>query len=160
MAESKSMRYSVQVLGAIVVVAFLVVWLGVPTFNKWRADRLVDELCAKDGGINIYETVELPQERFNNLGQVNLPTEENVKDSVDYFQSCKSSNIEGDRNMEPVSRLAIWKTNCQVIRTADKKVIAELIMFTRRGGDPVGPWHPSSHICPRNSNWKSVFVKQ
>jgi hypothetical protein len=53
----------------VVIVLFFILWQGVPAFNIWQADNLVDELCAKDGGVKVYETVILPKERFNEWGQ-------------------------------------------------------------------------------------------
>jgi hypothetical protein len=51
------------------IVLFFLFWQGLPAYNIWQADKLVDELCAKDGGIKVYETVTLPKERFNQWGQ-------------------------------------------------------------------------------------------
>jgi len=38
---------------------------GCTTPSQWIADAQVDELCTKDGGIKVYETVTLPKERFS-----------------------------------------------------------------------------------------------
>lgn len=37
--------------------------------EKARLDAQVKELCAKDGGIKVYETVKLPADRFNQWGR-------------------------------------------------------------------------------------------
>ena len=36
--------------------------------EKARLDREVDRLCAIDGGIRVYETVQLPSDKFNKWG--------------------------------------------------------------------------------------------
>ena len=38
--------------------------------EKARLDQQVKELCAKDGGIKVYETVKLPADRFDQWGMV------------------------------------------------------------------------------------------
>lgn len=45
-------------------------WLAVG--EKWQADRQVRELCAKDGGVRVYETVRLPLSRFDKWGNVGI----------------------------------------------------------------------------------------
>src|SRR5690242_9906847 len=32
-------------------------WWGIPALLVWKADRLVDDLCAANGGFNVYEPV-------------------------------------------------------------------------------------------------------
>jgi len=34
-----------------------------------------------------------------------------------------------------------------VRRASDGKLLGEEITFARSGGDPIGPWHPSSFGC-------------
>ena len=40
--------------------------------EKARFDQQVKELCAKDGGVKVYETVKMPAEKFNQWGQINF----------------------------------------------------------------------------------------
>ena len=46
-------------------------WLAWTLYGGEKAvlDRQVRELCAKDGGIKVYETVKLPAEKFNEWGR-------------------------------------------------------------------------------------------
>ena len=37
--------------------------------ERWYLDSKMEELCAKDGGIKIYETVTLPASDFNEFGE-------------------------------------------------------------------------------------------
>ena len=37
---------------------------------KWALDAEVDRLCAVDGGVKIYETVQLPPEKSNRWSQI------------------------------------------------------------------------------------------
>ncbi len=47
--------------------------------EKVLMDRKVDRLCSKDGGIEVYETVVLPSERFDKWGVFYLPIEKKFK---------------------------------------------------------------------------------
>ena len=45
---------------AVVALAFatlITLWWGVPTYRKAKADAMLKQLCAKDGGVKVYETV-------------------------------------------------------------------------------------------------------
>lgn len=111
--------------------------------EKARLDQQVKELCAKDGGIKVYETVRLPPEKFNQWGQPNFfnPTQgENAlgpeyvfKREIHYY---RSGNPEMSRK------------HYQVIRRSDGKLLGETVFYGRGGGDLPGPWHDSSFVCP------------
>jgi hypothetical protein len=114
--------------------------------EKARLDQQVKELCAKDGGIKVYETVKLPAEKFDQRGQVNFfkPTQgENAlgsdylfKEDIHYFQKGNPSMLR-------------W--HYKIIRRADGKLLGEAISYGRGGGDLPGPWEPSNFHCPPNS---------
>ena len=58
-----------------VVVVSVAVFLGllwIAAGEKWWLDYQVRELCAKDGGVKVYETVTLPPDKFNQYGQINF----------------------------------------------------------------------------------------
>lgn len=165
MATTQSMiRLRPKFWAAIALAVLLAIWLGVPTFNKWRADRLVDELCAKDGGINVYETVTLPKERFNKYGQPEIRFKDYMQPSDSLYFSYEGKDLIGNSGGKDTSELGVWRSVIRLHRRSDEKVLGETVQYSRRGGDPVGPWHPSSHGCPINaSEWdlaKKVLVKQ
>lgn len=135
------------------------VWWAVPTYRKWQADKLVDELCAKDGGLKVYETVTLPATMFNKYGQPKIkfvgPSEgsESMSDVGLYFSS-EQRNLVGDPNTNDINKLVVWQSKIRLHRRSDGKVLGEAILYARRGGDAIGPWHPSSYSCPSNtSEW-------
>lgn len=148
-----------RISGAIAIVLILSIWWTVPTYRKWRADKLVDELCAKDGGIKVYETVTLPSSMFNEYGQPKIKfaghvaTDSDTSGSGLYF-SIESTDIIGDQNQSDISKLVVWKSRISLLRSSDGKVLGETICYSRRGGDAIGPWHPSSYSCPKSaSEW-------
>jgi len=111
--------------------------------EKARLDQQVKELCAKDGGIKVYETVKLPADRFDQWGMVKpydptqgenaLGPEYALKTSVDYIRQGNPS---------------LRRYHVQVIRKRDGKLLGESIGYDRGGGDLPGPWQPSSFSCP------------
>lgn len=146
----------------LIAVAFMAVlsgllWLAVG--EKWQADRQVWELCAKDGGARVYETVRLPAEKFDELKRRNfvLPEKMRAKPTDEYYD-------ETARHYYKKGRLNILRTQHRIIRRSDGKVLGESVRYGRAGGDLPGPWHHSSFICPdpvrQRSNFESaIFLK-
>lgn len=143
-------------IGLAVVVLFSV-WLGIPTFNKWRADKLVDELCAKDGGIKVYERVKLPAARFSEFGEIYVPPQKSALPIDEYFYTSETQWIipEGTQ----VRDIALWRYHDKLFRAEDSKLLAEGVGYARRGGDAAGPWHPSGYSCHGQSDIKYVSQK-
>lgn len=127
--------------------------------SKAELDAEVKRLCAIDGGVKVYETVKLSAERFNNLGQVHLPSVEYAKADTDYYYVLTTTDIKGNSNSGQIGDPAIWRSKYQIVRKSDQKVMAEMISYTRRGGDIPGPWHPSHYTCPEGDPLRSVFTK-
>lgn len=135
-----------------VTVAILGGLLWLAAGEKAMLDAQVRKMCAKDGGVKVYETVKLPPEKFNKYGQVNFykPTQgENAlgpeyiyKDETHYY---KSSNPD------------LLRIHIQVIRRSDGKLLGESNFYIRRGGDLPGPWHRSSYMCPESSVKTDIF---
>jgi hypothetical protein len=148
-----------NILISVFVFGFFAVWLGIPTFNKWRADNLVDELCAKDGGIKVYETVALPKERFNRWGKFEVRDEKHVKPGDEYYSTWKITNIEGSHESSDISMLAVYKSHFSIYKVQDKKILAEMVSYVRTGGDAIGPWHPSSYRCPQLSTFEDKVFR-
>ena len=145
-------RPRMKLFGAIAGVVLIVLWWGVPTFNKWRADRLVDELCAKDGGVRVYETVTLLADRFNNLGQPQVPDKKYAKTTDEYFSTWLTTDIRGNSNTTDYNALVVIRNEHNYFRSTDEKLLGRLVTYGRRGGDPIGPWHPSHYSCPDETN--------
>lgn len=143
-----------RILGWIVFIFLFAAWGGIPAFNKWRADKKVDELCAKEGGIEIYGTVKLPAEKFTEFGEIYVPQKKQAKSSDEYFYTTETTWIipEGTQ----VRDLTLWRDHYKLFRAIDGKLLAESIVYARRGGDAAGPWHPSHYACPAQAGGKRV----
>lgn len=143
---------------AIVVGAAAVAWWAIPTYKQAEADKLVNELCAKDGGTKVYETVALPPEKFDRYGNVDLPA--SPKGNAEFFLKVESVGVEPYIYSQE-GKLSIARESYKVFRKADGKLLGESISYLRRGGDPSGPGHPTSYRCPRHTELsKKVFVKK
>jgi hypothetical protein len=133
-------------------------WWGVPTYNKAKADAMVDELCAKDGGIRVYESVVLPADRFDRNGIVNVPNIKYKKPNDEYYYTNNTTWIV-QKNGDP-NDLVIWRDQIELYRISDGKKLGTATYYARRGGDPPSPMHPSSYMCPKSIGLeKKIFVK-
>ena len=139
--------------GAMTTLAGLL-WLA--EGEKWQADRQVRELCAKDGGVRVYETVRLPPEEFNRWGQVRIPSKKNAGPEDAHFYEASTTYLKHG-NPE------IWQSKYKVYRQADNKLLGESLGYARRGGDLPGPWHESSFACPVSTDItdlnRQIFIK-
>lgn len=131
------------------------------------ADREVDRLCAKDGGVHVYETVKLGPENFGPDGTV-FPQYErlmaqkrdiSLRYGPDYSEAVSSQTLRQGRAVF-VPRLT--RSVGRFVRVQDGKLLAEWVNYNRYGGDLPGPWTASSHSCPvslyRPGIEKSLFI--
>ncbi|MCU7920930.1 MAG: hypothetical protein KZQ95_21620 [Candidatus Thiodiazotropha sp. (ex Epidulcina cf. delphinae)] len=142
-------------------VVLLLVWFGSGFWpfvgKKMYYDAQIRAMCAKDGGLKIYETVELPAERFDKYGNIGINSEEKAKLTDEYYYKTERNILKKD---DPT----LIKYTTQVFRRRDGKVLGELIRYGRGGGDLPGFWHPSTYNCPsfsrgENNLETSIFIK-
>ena len=136
-ARTALMRGMGVVVGLAILSAPWLVSSGVKAYY----DRQVRELCAKDGGVRVYETVPLTTEKFDKWGNVNIPNKRYAKAADEYyFESEDHYYRHGNPNL--------LRMNTRVIRKGDGKILGESTRYARSGGDLPGPWHGSSYGCP------------
>lgn len=111
--------------------------------EQGRLDRQVRELCAKDGGVKVYEQVRLPAEAFDKWGMVKFydPTKKEEALGTEY---SLVTSVDYKRRGSPSLR----RYHVQVFRKRDGKLLGESVGYDRGGGDLPGPWQPSSFSCP------------
>ncbi len=157
----------VLVIGVLFFALFIGLWWGVPTYRKAKADAMVTELCAKDGGSKVYEVVRLPAEKFGLHGNVIFsgnkhlpPLRKQAKPNDEFYFTSETEWIIPDSGF---NSLVVWRSHQKLFRTVDDKLLGESISYSRRGGDPMGPWHPSSFGCPSDADVaylvRKVFVR-
>ena len=127
--------------------------------EKAKLDQQVKELCAKDGGVKVYETVKLPPDKFNQWGQISFyrPTQgENALGPEYRYVTQDQYYRKGNPSMV--------RYHHQVIRRSDGKLLGETISYGRGGGDLPGPWEPSNFHCPPTVEsseialFKNIFI--
>ncbi len=108
---------------------------------KAVADAEVDRLCAKDGGIKVYERVTLPAARFDQWGNIGVRVKENASPTDEYYD-------DGGTQFLQEGGVTIVRFTARIVRRRDAKVLGEAVQYARGGGDLPGPWHPSTYECP------------
>ncbi|SEA82092.1 hypothetical protein SAMN05660420_03306 [Desulfuromusa kysingii] len=118
----------------------LMAWYGFGrvAYYDWQVKRL----CAIDGGVKVYETVQLPTEKYNKYANKNwiLPNKAKAKPSDEYFYEREIVYYHRD-NPQVTRQLT------RIIRRSDGKVLGEYIRYGRGGGDLPGLWEGSSFSC-------------
>lgn len=156
-----SFKKTIFLFLAIAVLIFL--YIGPSNYQISKIDKEVDRLCSTDGGFHVYETVRLSPALFNQWGDPNIPfSKESKSADAEYELEIKFKNLE-EKEMFAVARVRISRFQAKVIRNHDRKVLGEVVSYSRIGGDPIGPWHPSSYSgCSQGGGKelaKAVFLK-
>lgn len=125
-------------------------------------DAEVDRLCALDGGLKIYETVELSPEHFNRYGQLThlRPSKGEYALGPDYRYAHRFDYLRGTPG--GLGEATLTKRSLAIYRRSDGKLLGSSVAYSRGGGAIPGPWHPSSYTCPNNlqSLETQIFVPQ
>ncbi|WP_153305790.1 hypothetical protein [Desulfogranum mediterraneum] len=141
------------VAGTVGFVAWFL-WVAVGR-NMWL-DHQVREMCAKDGGVKVYEMVELTSELLDQFGRIRIPDKAEVTPSDKYYyDSDIHYYLKGNTKMSRIHH--------RIVRRNDGKVLGELIRYARVGGGLPGLWHGSSFMCPAPTQGlkfeSAVFIK-
>ncbi|HUW25976.1 MAG TPA: hypothetical protein VMW07_05565 [Gallionella sp.] len=139
----------------VVVVASVAVFFGllwIAAGEKWWLDYQVRELCAKDGGVRVYETVKLPPEKLNQWGQPNFYRPDQGENALGVDYVFKRETLYYRQGNPDLFRL-----RTQVFRRVDGKLLGESVFYKRGGGDLPGPWHGTSFMCPETSVGNDVL---
>ena len=125
-----------------------------------KLDREVDRLCAIDGGVHIYETVFLPKESFGPDGEA-FPQYRQLLFTESRYGPEFFGRI-ADKVLVSGSP-ALQRLNSLIVRRSDDKVLGEMVIYRRSGGD--GPWLSASsrHSCPEGPEFNlegQVFKPQ
>ncbi len=141
----------------------IVVTVGIYTWFLWMAvgrnmwlDHQVRQMCAKDGGVKVYETVELTPDLIDKAGRVRIPWKDDAKPSDKYYVESEDFYF---RKGNP----RMYRSQYRIVRQSGGKVLGELITYHRGGGGLPGPWHGSGFSCPNSRQgikFRSViFIK-
>ena len=149
----KKQCLGVSLVGWIVAIPFILVGLVVIAFlffeaNKAYWDHRVAKMCEKDGGVTVFEKVEILKTDYPNIKVTSnnlliLPSEKNVKQGDPFFYKYNVLSIrQGFINITRHEQL--------VIRNKDRKILSRHISYGRSGGDFPTGFHPSNFLCGSN----------
>lgn len=134
--------------------------------ERWTLDRQMEDLCAKDGGIKVYEKVRDPKMEFSNgtpfyrHPSPNWPQDEYF--GPDYRYVTEEKYIVGNRqaNVEHGEGTLVRRYQA-IYRRSDQKILVEAVNYHRAGGDKVTlGFHFSQKVCPTPSpNVSTIFIK-
>jgi hypothetical protein len=125
---------------------------------KNAADKELQALCEKDGGIKVYETVTLPKSQFDESGMprgknwnaIDLPS----KLDPDYCQSSWTGILKKGDPLK--AEVQMWKSITRIRRQSDRKLLGEAVIYGRSGGDSffhlILGGHPSGRSCPEGAD--------
>lgn len=135
------------VMVPVAIVALLVLAFAFYEGRKAYWDSEVKGMCEKDGGVKIFEKVELNSRQYalllNQFGQLSPPLESRSAEDVPIVHN--NAYIYIRRNNPEVRR-----DELVVIRKSDKKVLGVSVSYSRVGGDLIA-LHPSYFSCPGKS---------
>lgn len=108
-------------------------------------DIQLEEMCAKDGGVTIFEAIAISTERFDRLekvgGYASIPPRQSAKVEDPLFWD-ESVTVLHDANPR------VWRSEQIVRRKTDERVMARVVRYSRVGGDIPSPAHSSHFGCP------------
>ena len=128
------------------LMGFVVLFYIYTELNKAYWDKKVRRLCEKDGGVTVYEEIELfksnyPTLKFTSKNSLILPSEQETKGKEPFFYRFSSQVL---RAGDPEIR----KYEDFIVMREKKKVLGKRIIYSRVGGDfPTGISHHSSFSC-------------
>jgi hypothetical protein len=115
----------------------------------------MEELCKKDGGVTVFETVVVPSGAFDASGRlVTLRKESRHGQFIDLVQQSYEIKREetaikaGDPFKGLVSEGRLLRYQTTVRRLSDNKVLGTEITYGRTGGS-LTLGHPSQNYCPK-----------
>ena len=142
------------VIGVTIGVYAWFLWIAVGR-NIWL-DHQVRRMCAQDGGVKVYETVELTPDLIDKAGRISIPFKRQAKSSDKYY-------IESEDFYFRKGTPRMYRSEYRIIRRSDGNVLGKRITYHRGGGGLPGPWHPSGFSCPnprQGSHFEpSIFIK-
>lgn len=140
--------------------ALMMAWLGVSFWyaggRKYYYDAWVEEMCAKDGGVKVFERAKLTKEEFERFASRNfvVPSKELAEIDDAFYREHRETVIN-----EGVPKLL--RSRDTIIRKGDGKSMGESITYFRIGGAFPGPWHEVGFYCPINQNLdEQIFQKE
>jgi hypothetical protein len=129
-------------------------WLLFWPSEKDRLNAQMAELCKKDGGVKIYERMELPADAFNQQGGLKTPKyikRENdyVTQIADVYELSTEIQVITDGDLQK-GEGRLDRQHRKLVDTRTNKLLAEGVFYNRAGGDRWSAGMHSQSGCPEN----------
>lgn len=148
-----------KIIGWVIASPFILIAGGIAfcELNKAYWDHQVKLMCEKDGGVTVFEYIELTPDEFkkhggNQYGEIRINGKSASPKSDPYFIDFSNSII----NKGPPQ---VGKTITSIIRKSDGKTMSVLVDYGRGGGDLIVIDHPSSFSCNEIEGFSSRLIK-
>ncbi len=149
-----------KIIHILIGIVLFSIWFGGAFWEvsgkKMYWDAKVRELCAKDGGVKVYETVELPANMLDWAGRIKIPDKSKAIATDDFYKDREIIYYHRDNPQ-------VTRQRTRIIRRSDGKVLGEYIRYGRGGGDMPGFWHASSFSCSDITGFQkfesAIFIK-
>jgi hypothetical protein len=165
LSEDGGMKFEFRIAIAVYVLLSTSMLSGC---EKYRLDQQMEELCKKDGGVKVYETVTLPPEMFDRFGNPfpGWPNRAEIdRLGPDYRYVVERIYLKRGDPIQLFSKGELIQRVERIFRVSDGKLMGQWILYNRIGGETILLGHPSGKICPdyKNANEtliRSVFLKK
>ena len=153
---SKVIKWTFRMLG---VLSILIVIFHVFTlFNKAYWDAQIDILCSMDGGVTVYERVDL---RLPGYAGIEYSAHSNwplIRSAQTNGSDAAIIRIATTDYQGKFGGINIIKRENRFVRVTDNKMLSKSLVYERAGGDSLYLFHPSSHICEGYTYLESNLV--
>lgn len=138
-------------------ILLLIITIGFYEGRKSYWDNRVTEMCSEDGGVKVFETIQVIQkehpELISSSGNLIVPNLSNATLEDPYYIDFSESII---RKKNPRVR----RTETKIIRRSDSKILSIRISYSRGGGDfPIIIAAPSSYSCRKIDGINTSLIK-
>jgi hypothetical protein len=124
--------------------------IALPGCEKYRLDRQMEELCKKDGGVKVYETVTLSPGEYKALFEYKVAAKSQEKYyGPDYRYVSSSKHLVGRDGDAEKGRAELRRIYSAIYRRSDNRLLGESVWYSRVGGDLIlFGTQPSGNYCP------------
>ncbi len=137
----------------------LMIFLAVAFFEGRKAywDYKVREMCAKDGGVKVYERIKINAEDYRRLngaqGEIPIPERRSATTRAEYVSDTEITWIQ--RNS-----LEVYRTEATIRAVPGGRTLARYVNYARVGGDFPTFAHHSTFSCDQGygSISKQIFI--
>lgn len=151
------MKQFIRVVAWGACLVLFVLWWQLPVINQWQVDRLVDELCAMDGRMKVYEPVPTAAD----AGAIRIPFMDDRTAADPYYYENETAWIYTEAN--GFGDIGVRRYQDKLIRAADSRIMAERVVYVRQRVDPANPGKTSLYACPADSSLddlkRKIFIR-